>query len=257
MTPQPNVLQAPVVVSSVQDFDALMSRQGDVLTLDFSATTLTRPAGMVGLLAVLDWQLRQQNGQRVDLLLPQAPPVCAGWQAVGLMDALAEFCHWSADPVENMNSAYSPVKPLVNCVHFRDSSAVERMLEEMENRFMVELAGYSSLLQSCCGIFSELTANTIYHADSNGGFALAQYCECDDRPVIELTVADSGIGIRNSLAKNPALVGIDSDCAAIRQAMTEGVLPWAISTAVWAWPTSQTPCKGNRNATWQFAPAMV
>lgn len=41
-------------------------------------------------------------------------------------------------------------------------------------------------------------------------------------PVIEIAVADSGIGIRKSLAKNTELAGIESDCAAIKLAMIEG-----------------------------------
>ncbi len=97
------------------------------------------------------------------------------------------------------------------------------MLAEMEYSFSAVLGGYASLLDNVGETFTELITNVIYHADSNGGFALAQYCEYAAGPAIELAVADAGIGIRNSLAKAPAFADIDSDCAAIRLAMAEGV----------------------------------
>lgn len=213
--------QAPVELSAVRDVDPLINP--GLTTMDFSATTATRPAAMVGLLAVLERQSRQRDGQPLALIPPSSQGVRDCWQVSGLTDALQEFCHWYEFAGEQAIPENVPLKPIVRCCHFRDASDVERMLSEMEYSFMTALSGYASLLGNVGETFTELTTNVIYHADSNGGFALAQYCEYAAGPAIELAVADAGIGIRKSLAKNPDFGGIESDCAAIKRAMTDGV----------------------------------
>ena len=139
------------------------------------------------------------------------------------MDALREFCLWPEPAAEQALPKNIPLKPLVKCARFQDESDIDRMSVEMEDNFITALSRYASLAAECCGMFGELTANTVYHADNGGGFALAQYREYAAGPAIELAVADAGIGIRNSLAKNPPFAAIDSDCAAIKLAITEGV----------------------------------
>ena len=191
--------------------------------MDFSATACTRPAGMVGLLAVLEGPGRPGDGRPIALIPPQSREVLACWQASGVRDALREFCNWPETTGEQAIPQSRPLNPIVRCCHFRDASDVERMLAEMEHSFRTALSGYASLLDNVGETFTELITNVIYHADSNGGFALAQYCEYATGPAIELAVADAGIGIRRSLAKAPAFADIDSDCSAIRLAMDEGV----------------------------------
>ena len=215
------VRQAPAELSAVRDVDLLIDPS--LTAMDFSATTATRPAAMVGLLAVLEWQIRQRDGQLLALIPPSSQGVRDCWQVSGLTDALRKFCHWPENAGGQAIPENVPLKPIVRCCHFRDASDVERMLSEMEYSFMTALSGYASLLGNVGETFTELITNVIYHADSNGGFALAQYCEYAAGPAIELAVADAGIGIRKSLAKNPDFGGIESDCAAIKRAMTDGV----------------------------------
>ena len=212
---------APAELNTVQDVDPFIAPV--LMAMDFSATTGVRPAGMVGLLAVLEGQGRPGDGRPIALIPPQSREVMACWQASGLWDALREFCRWPETAAAPVLPQSRPLKPIVRCCHFRDASEVERMLAEMEHSFSTALSGYASLLDNVGETFTELITNVIYHADSNGGFALAQYCEYAAGPAIELAVADAGIGIRNSLAKAPAFADIDSDCAAIRLAMAEGV----------------------------------
>lgn len=212
---------APAELKAVQDVDPFIAP--GLTAVDCSATTLTRPAGMVGLLAVLEWQGRQGAGRPVALVPPQSHEVTAHWQAAGVVDALREFCLWpetAGTPAIPQNLS---LKPLVKCARFRSEADCDRLSVEMEDNFITALSRYASLSGECCGMLGELTANTVYHADNGGGFALAQYCEYAAGPALELAVADAGIGIRNSLAKNPAFADIDSDCAAIKQAITEGV----------------------------------
>ena len=215
------IWQAPAELNTVRDVDPLINP--GLTTIDCSATTATRPAAMVGLLAIMEWQNRQKDGQTLALIPPPSQGVRDCWQVSGLTDVLREFCHWPEPAGGQAIPENVPLKPIVRCCHFRDASDVERMLSEMEYSFMTALSGYASLLGNVGETFTELITNVIYHADSNGGFALAQYCEYAAGPAIELAVADAGIGIRNSLAKNPDFGGIESDCAAIKRAMTDGV----------------------------------
>ena len=215
------VRQAPVEFSAVQDVDPFINPGWAVI--DFSATAFTRPAGMVALLAVLEWQSRQRESRPVSLTPPQSQATQDCWQVSGLTDALLEFCRWPESAGRQAVPENVPLKPLVKCARFQYEPDIDSLSVEMEDNFISALPRYASLSAECCGMFGELTANTVYHADNGGGFALAQYCEYAAGPAIELSVADAGIGIRNSLAKNPSFAAIDSDCAAIKLAIIEGV----------------------------------
>ena len=221
-----NVLKAPAQVETVYAVDPFMppATGAGRLAFDFSATTFTRPAGMVSLLAVMDRICRAGDNRKIALTMPQSKAVRTYWRLAGIMDALGEFCDFEG--VETAAAAlpeYNPVEPLVSCFHFRNGPDIDRRSEEMELKFDSALSSYSSLLDECYEIFSELTTNALYHAESNGGFVLAQKYDYDSGPAIEIAVADSGIGIRNSLSKNSELAGIDRDSSAIRKALEEGV----------------------------------
>ena len=220
-----NVLKAPAQVETVYAVDPFIppATGAGRLAFDFSATTFTRPAGMVSLLAVMDRIRRAGDDHKIALMLPQSNAVRTYWRLAGIMDALGEFCDFEGMPEQDALPAPVPVKPMVKCSHFRDESDADRLSVEMEDSFMSALRGYASLANECCETFTELITNAVYHAEGGGGFALAQYCEYQDGPAIEIAVADSGIGIWNSLNKNIELTGIDSDCAAIKLALKEGV----------------------------------
>lgn len=213
-------MKAPTSISAVYDVDPFIATVAG--TVDFSATTFTRPAGMAGMLAIMDKLHREGYDRKITLILPQSLEVKLHWHLTGISKALREFCDFDTEG-EAAPSEDSSVKSIVACCHFRNESDIEQMLEEMENTFMSELKGYSSMLGECYDIFSELAGNIVYHAQSSGGLALAQQCNYDARPVIEIAVADSGIGIRNSLANNGVISGIDSDCDAIKRSLEEGV----------------------------------
>ena len=220
-----HTLTAPGAVSTVYDIDAFscLTTGEDAPALDFSSTTFTRPVGMVGLLALMDRMRRQGNGREIPLVLPRRPEVRVYWRLAGIMDALREFCVWPEAEAEESLSEYNPVTPIVPCTHFRNEQDVEIMSEKMERNFATTLSGYASLLDQCSEVFIELTTNVLYHAESNGGFVLAQQYNYDTGPAVEIAVADSGMGIRESLTKNSELTGIDSDRAAVKKALDEGV----------------------------------
>ena len=213
-------------ISTVYDVDRFIAQingQTDWVA-DFSATTFTRPAGMVGLLAVMERICRAGDDRKIALILPQSKAVRTYWRLAGIMDALGEFCDF--EEVAETDSSlpeYNPVEPIVSCFHFRNEPDIDRLSDEMYLKFDSVLSGYSSLFDGCYEIFSELTINALFHAESNGGFVLAQKYDYDSGPAIEIAVADPGIGIRNSLSKNSELAGIDRDSSAIRKAMEEGV----------------------------------
>ena len=212
-------------ISTVYDVDRFIAQingQTDWVA-DFSATTFTRPVGMVGLLAVMDWICRERCDRKIALILPQSKAVRTYWHRAGIMDALGEFCDFGEVEAAASLLGYDLVEPIVPCLHFRSEADIERLSGEMYLKFDSTLSGYSSLSDGCYEIFIESTLNVLHHAESNGGFVLAQKYTYDSGPAIEIAVADSGIGIRNSLNKNSELAGIDSDGSAIRKAMEEGV----------------------------------
>ena len=112
---------------------------------------------------------------------------------------------------------------MVPCTHFQEEAEVDRLASEMETRFDTEFLGYASLLGTIETIFCELATNVVYHASSNGGYVLAQQYKQRDGTVVDVAVADTGIGIRESLRSNPDNPTLTSDTDALELATKEGV----------------------------------
>ena len=103
------------------------------------------------------------------------------------------------------------------CEAFSDSEdvahAVNDILEHLVDRHRL---GERTLHAVNC-LLSDATQNVLQHADSGGGaIAVKMY---RDRGVLELAVADRGIGIRRSLTKNKAFEALSDDADALRKAL--------------------------------------
>ena len=94
----------------------------------------------------------------------------------------------------------------------------------MQSKFHTDFAGLTTLLQPCHIIFSELSDNIIHHANSNGGFVLAQQYNYVKGSVLEIAIGDCGIGIKSSLLQNPQLAGsFANDQEAVLMSLKDGV----------------------------------
>ncbi len=191
--------------------------------IDLSHLRFIRPVGIVALLTTLERFGDPSSGPQIELLLPNGPTVRRYLARAGVYEVMKEQ-GWVREDQDDWQEIVGPgVRLMVPCTRFRDESDVERLAAQMETLFHTEFRGYGSLLGALETIFGELATNVVYHADSEGGYVLAQQYNYQTGPIVEVAVADCGIGIRESLRKNPDNLSVGSDADFIESATREGV----------------------------------
>ena len=217
-------MRTPQQINTVRDIDFLWGFETTGKeVVDLGPIEFIKPVGVVALLAIIERLTRRSDMPKMAIQLPENPDVQEYLRLAGVFDAMREHVIFEGRQPEEIIPKIQPVRPMVPCTHFTNESDIDNLAERMEAQFLTELAGYASLLQTCHEIFSELAANVVYHAESDGGYVLAQQYNYSSGPVVEIAVADCGIGIRASLQKNPSHSMISSDLQAIERSLLEGV----------------------------------
>ena len=217
-------LRTPQQINTVRDIDFLWGFETTGKeVIDLGPIEFIKPVGVVALLAIIERLTRRSDMPKMAIQLPENPDVQEYLRLTGVFDAMREHFIFEGRQPEEIIPKIQPVRPMVPCTHFVKEYDIEQLASQMEAEFQTELVGYISLLQTCQGIFSELAANVVYHAESDGGYVLAQQYNYSSGPVVEIAVADCGIGIRSSLQKNPSHGMISSDIQAIEMSLREGV----------------------------------
>ena len=218
------VLRAPYRFDTAYEIDFLLdSTVSGKVVIDLSATNFIKPVGVVAILATLARLRTQSDVPGICLQLPRDQSVQSYLRMAGVFDVMREYGEFQGMQPEEVIPERNPVRPMVPCTHFHTSYDVEQLANRMEERFQTERIGPTSLLQTCNVAFSELAENVVHHAESHGGFVLAQQYNYMSGPMVEIAIADCGIGIRSSLQKNPAHSEINSDIDAVELAISEGV----------------------------------
>ena len=217
-------MRTPQQINTVRDIDFLWGFEttGNGV-IDLGPIEFIKPVGVVALLAIIERLTKRSDMPQIAIQLPVNAEVQEYLRLAGVFNAMREHVVFEGSQPEEMIARIQPVRPMVPCTHFVREYDIEQLANQMEAEFQTELVGYSSLLQTCQGIFSEIAANVVYHADSDGGYVLAQQYNYSSGPVVEIAVADCGIGIRASLQKNPSHSMISSDVQAIERSLIEGV----------------------------------
>ena len=165
----------------------------------------------------------QLDVEEMTIRLPEDAKVRSYLRSAGVFSVMRDLV-WFGDPQpEDLIPAQTRLRPMVPCTHFDTEDEIELLANQMEELFHTELMGYGGILETCHTIFSELATNVLNHADSAGGYVLAQQYNYRDGPIVEIAVADCGIGIHASLQKNRNHEQIVSDADAIELAVKEGV----------------------------------
>ena len=202
-------------VDTVHDIDFLLAVEAErSATIDLTAIDFIRPVGVVALLATLSGSFHIDR-QDLAIMWPasrevQVPPA----SSMRRDGSVRKGCKLELKPEQ------IPVKPMVPCTHFNDEADIDRLEELMAEKFHTEFVGQEGTVDT---VFSEIALNVVYHADSQGGYVLAQEYAYHEGPVVEIAVADCGIGIQASLQKNPNNPDTGSDIEAIQLALKEGV----------------------------------
>ena len=212
-------------IDTINDIDFLLALgAGTTEVINLSNVERIKPVGVVALLAMFERaSSHRPNGYNLSIRLPRGLEVQKYLRSTNVFNEMRLFGSFQGAQPEEVLPEYIPERPMVPCARFSDESDIDSLVAQMDERFGTEFIGYGGLAVTVGNIFSELAANVVHHADSNGGYVLAQERECPGGSLVEIAVPDCGIGIRASLHKNPQYYAIDSDIKAIVSALKEGV----------------------------------
>jgi hypothetical protein len=192
-----------------------------VVTVDLSKMTFIGPCALALLVATLH-RLRQRRltADGGSIVPPNAPGIATYLHRIDFYKRLFDAATWP-DFVDK-----TEVAGMRECKHFPSNpdhaewgdalrSVTHDILDAIEELIQTDEAAHTSLEFA----LAELTDNVGYHADTPlGGFAAVQWLP--SRSEIEIGIVDLGVGITESLRRNPSLAPLATDdLAAIRAAL--------------------------------------
>ncbi|WP_152993994.1 hypothetical protein [Dehalococcoides mccartyi] len=180
-----------------------------------------KPHVVICLLLIVEYLNKHKVDRKIVIIPPSNKDVLEYLYKIDLPNALNSLCEFKIPKFQGSTIQINPVIPVKR---FNSIQDIETIGNDMQMIFHSKLPELSSLFGSCHIIFSELADNIISHAQSSGGFVLAQQYNYRTGPLVEIAICDCGIGIPNSLKKNPKYAQIiDNDTSAIKLALKEGV----------------------------------
>ncbi len=223
-------LSAPIIFEKIKQLDAFSLPVEDLspddkVDIDLSPVKFLKPPALIGLLVLIERiaLVSDSAGFRIRLTIhpPENKYVLDYLYKVRFPEALELSASWHIPDHLVMTSRLRPVIPITR---FRTAEDVEQIAIDMQSTFRTELMGLATLLQPCHVIFSELADNILHHANSGGGFVLAQQYNYTRQPMLEIAIGDCGIGITQSLRQNTQYSSqINSDEDALLLALQDGV----------------------------------
>lgn len=207
------LLRAPSQFDKIKQLDRLCLPPNrrlsskDRLTIDLSRVNFIKPLGVIGVLLLIESLTKPgtKGGPDISLLPPNNGVVLDYLLKVNFIPALKSLCEW--DISDGIRASGRRIKPVIPITRFHNSGEIENIANEMQTTFHENFTGLASLLQPCHVVFSELANNAVEHANSNGGFILAQQYDYEDGSKLEIAVGDCGIGIPGSLKQNARIRG--------------------------------------------------
>ena len=192
----------------------------DVVEIDLRDCTFVRPAAV--LWCLIYPLLAKLRGSTCRLLVPEDMVVCVYLQSIGLFDILR------TDGVDvdtrGIPDRQTPqlVLPLTG---FQKQSEVEAVANDVLERLSTSGLGAANLYPLVSEVFAELALNAVEHSHSRvGAYGFVQFYEFHQGQRFVCGVADGGIGIRESLARNPEIEPrVPYDWVAIELAVRERV----------------------------------
>lgn len=158
--------------------------------------------------------LAARQGSRAALQVPGDPDVSGYLDAAGVYDLLEandiaiEAGH---TPQQRRTETLEPrLRPqgtqiLLPLTNFHSITEADALTNQAFERLRASNAGTGSLHPLISEVFGELAMNAVQHAESTiGAFGLIQFFRLGEKNRFVCCVADGGIGVRESLGRNPA-----------------------------------------------------
>jgi len=106
---------------------------------------------------------------------------------------------------------------LLGCESFATDDEIERVISNLRTRIASDTDWPDADLTSLGSMASDLAMNVLQHSDAQGGVVVSEIHPSEKR--VSLAIADCGIGIRESLGRNPDYRDIPDDLVAIATAL--------------------------------------
>ncbi len=214
-------------------FESATRQNGEAVSLDLREVEFVEPAGICGLAALLEYLL--PRSEEVEVLLPSRD-VPAYLERMNFFRLFGDRVRTNTDVAaleERQRHNPGTLQELVN-FHTEEEipGIINRISEILENQ------GYRLRERvAICSVLSEICANAAEHgASSFGAYAAVQAyhhivsgrhgARSEERRGEEVLVAiaDGGVGVRETLSRNPALAEhTTTDNDALRHALMMGV----------------------------------
>jgi len=208
---------APLVFERTKQLDSVylpLSEIGknDKVVFDLSQVKFIKPPALIGLLVLIEALTRKPSDQcpNIRITTPTDKHVLDYMLKVNFVETLKSMGDWKITG-KLPTKISRKIRPVIPVTRFKTATDIENIAIKMSEIFQTDLMGLSTLLQPCHVIFSELADNVIHHADSGGGYILAQQYSYCSGPMIDIAVGDAGIGIPSSLRNNPKITGLFTD----------------------------------------------
>lgn len=214
-------------------FEAAAQLQGESITLDLTEVEFVEPAGICGLATLLEFIIPRSEEVGVILSGRNVPAYLERMNFFRLFGDRVETNTDVASLEERQRHNPGSLQELVNFQTEEEiPGIINRISEILENQ------GYRLRERvAVCSVLSEICANAAEHgASSFGAYAAVQAyhhivsgrhgARSGEREGEEILVAiaDGGVGVRETLSRNPALSEYTAtDTDALRQALAMGV----------------------------------
>lgn len=162
------------------------------------------------------------RGSACRLLVPENVGICLYLQSVGLFKLLKEA---GVEVDDRGITERQDSQLIVPVTGFRTEGEVEGLANAALDALARAGVGSANLYPLVGEVFAELALNAVQHSESPiGAFGTIQFYESQAGRRFVCAVADGGIGIRQSLERNPALADkVAYDWDAIELALEEGI----------------------------------
>lgn len=185
-------------------FDAFDPRKPLALSrvvIDLQECKFIKPQAALWCLTFL--ALARAQGISCEMLIPANKGVCAYLRSLGLFETL-KGCGVAVDDRGVFSG--SDAKIILPISRFSTTSEATAVVNLAFTRLQTLGAGAVNLTSAITELLGELTMNAVQHSESPvGAFACVHLLDTAKGLRFTCTVADGGIGVRESLRRNPAL----------------------------------------------------
>lgn len=200
-------------------FNSYVLRNYDDYVIDLRHLSFIHPCGIVAILCLAERLLGYKK--QIKVIMPVSPEVRDYFSEIHMIDAIKSLTKIDPMPVQS-NGKIRRLTPILPVASFYNDEEVEEIARQIE--MTMHDQGFTNIMWPCYTIITELAANVVQHSEGSRGWVLAQRYEYESGQIIEVSVGDSGVGIRRSLRKNPELTDlIINDRIALKQAVSERV----------------------------------